>query len=177
MPLLESDKSLLLLIDLQARLMPVIEGNASVITNARRLRDAALMMEVPVIYTEQNPRGLGPTVAEVSSNSARVVRKMTFDAARSPDFPPLTGEHPQVVVAGAEAHICVLQTVVGMIDSGHRVFVVRDAIGSRRAESKEAAIARMERHGAEIVTTEMVVFEWLQTADHPRFREAAALIR
>jgi nicotinamidase-related amidase len=71
----------------------------------------------------------------------------------------------------------VLQTVLGLIDSGRRVFVVQDAIGSRRAENKEAAVRRMERHGAEIVTTEMVVFEWLGSAEHPRFREAVALIK
>jgi nicotinamidase-related amidase len=82
-----------------------------------------------------------------------------------------------VVVAGCEAHVCVLQTVLGLIDSGRRVFVVQDAIGSRRAENKEAAVRRMERHGAEIVTTEMVVFEWLGSAEHPRFREAVALIK
>ena len=70
-----------------------------------------------------------------------------------------------------------LQTALGLIDRGRRVFVVRDAIGSRRAENKEAAIARMARHSVEIVTTEMVVFEWLGTAEHPRFREAAPLIK
>ncbi len=70
-----------------------------------------------------------------------------------------------------------LQTALGLIERGRRVFVVRDAIGSRRAESKEAAIARMARHGVEIVTAEMVVFEWLGTAEHPRFKEAAALIK
>ena len=67
--------------------------------------------------------------------------------------------------------------MLGLIDAGRRVYLVRDAVGSRRAESKEAAIGRMERHGAEIVTTEVVVFEWLGTADHPRFREALALLK
>ena len=102
---------------------------------------------------------------------------MAFDATTAADFPPATFERPQLVVVGCEAHICVLQTVLGLLASGREVFVVRDAIGSRRAESKEAALARMAHHGAEIVTTEMVVFEWLQTAEHPRFRDAAALIR
>jgi len=78
---------------------------------------------------------------------------------------------------GCDAHVCVLQTVLGLLDGGRPVFVVRDAVGSRRVESKETAIRRMERHGAEIVTTEMVVFEWLETAEHPRFREALALVK
>ena len=70
-----------------------------------------------------------------------------------------------------------LQTVLGLLDTGRRVYLVRDAVGSRRAESKETAINRMERHGAEIVTTEMVIFEWLGSAEHPRFNEALALIK
>ena len=82
-----------------------------------------------------------------------------------------------LVVAGCEAHVCVLQTVLGLLAQGRRVFVVRDALGARRAESKETALRRMERHGAETVTTEMVVFEWLATCEHPRFREAVALIK
>ena len=92
-------------------------------------------------------------------------------------FPAAAAGGTSLVVAGCEAHICVLQTALGLIEAGRLVFVVRDAIGSRRPESKETAIRRMERHGVEIVTTEMVVFEWLQTAAHPRFREMAALIK
>ncbi len=175
---LSATESCLILIDLQARLMPAIAGAADVVANARRLRDAATMLEVPLVYTEQNPRGLGATIPEVASNSAPVVRKMTFDASKAPEFPDaLPTGRARFVVLGCEAHICVLQTVLGLIDDGKDVTVVRDAVGSRRIDNRDAAIARMERHGAEIVTTEMVVFEWLQTAEHPRFRDAAALIR
>jgi nicotinamidase-related amidase len=177
MSALDPAASTLLLIDLQARLMPAIDGAAAVIANARRLRDAAGMFEVPLLYTEQNPRRLGPTVPDVASNAAPVIRKMSFDAARAPDFPAAVDGRGQWVVVGAEAHVCVLQTVLSLLADGREVFVVRDAIGSRRAESKEAGIARMARHGAEIVTAEMVVFEWLRTAEHPRFKEAAALIK
>lgn len=83
----------------------------------------------------------------------------------------------RLVVAGCEAHVCILQTVLGLIDSGRRVFVVRDARGARRAENNEAALHRMYRHGAEIVTTEMVLFEWLGTAEHPQFHQAIALVK
>ena len=177
MPVLAASAGTLLLIDLQARLMPAIDGREGVIANARRLRDAAGMLGVPLLYTEQNPKGLGATVPEVASNSAPVVRKMAFDAVHASDFPAPSAERPQWVVAGCEAHVCVLQTVLGLLADGRQVFVVRDAIGSRRAESKDAAIARMAAHGAEIVTAEMVVFEWLATAEHPRFRDASALIK
>ena len=174
---IDRDTSALLVVDFQARLMPAIDGGADAVANAGRLLAAAGLMDVPVTFTEQNPRGLGGTVAELGAGAhGPVVDKMTFDACRAPMVGPLTGR-PDVVVVGCEAHVCVLQTVLGLLDAGQRVYVVRDAVGARRADSKEAALRRMERHGAEIVTTEMVVFEWLQTAEHPRFREALALVK
>jgi nicotinamidase-related amidase len=175
---MSSDGSTLLMIDFQAKLMRAIDDAATAIGNAGRLLGAAQMLGVPVLFTEQNVNGLGATVPELSSRAnGPVAHKMTFDACRAAGFADMLADRPEVIVAGCEAHVCVLQTALGLLDAGRRVYVVRDAIGSRRAESKEAAIRRMERHGADIVTTEMVVFEWLETAEHPRFREAAALIR
>ena len=173
---LDPQTSTLLVIDFQGRLMPAIHEGHAAVANARRLLDAAKLLGVPAVLTEQNPDGLGATVPELASDAA-VVRKMTFDACGADGFWRTLPDRPDVVVAGCEAHVCVLQTVLGLLAEGRRVFVVRDALGSRRPESKEAAIARMERHGAEIVTTEMAVFEWLGTAEHPRFREAVALIK
>lgn len=169
--------STLLLIDFQAKLMRAIDDAADAITNARRLIDAAAILGVPTLFTEQNTRGLGPTVTELAPYPSLIVHKMTFDACGEPSFLPRLTEGHAVVVGGCEAHVCVLQTVLSLVENGRKVFVVRDAIGSRRPESKETAVRRMERHGADIVTTEMVVFEWLQTAENPRFRETAALIK
>lgn len=169
--------SMLVIIDLQTRLMPAIDAAASVVANARRLVAAAALLDVPVLFTEQNPEGLGATVAELAPDPSNVVRKMSFDACRMPEFLFRASVDRAVIIAGCEAHVCVLQTALGLTDRGQRVFVARDAIGSRRAESKETAVTRMARHGVEVVTTEMIVFEWLGSADHPRFREAAALIR
>ena len=167
----------LLFIDIQPRLMRVIEDADPVIANARRLLDAAALFSVPALFTEQNAKALGPTVEDLNPVEGAVVHKLAFDACRANGFMAMLGEKPDVIVSGCEAHVCVLQTVLSLIDAGRRVFVVRDAIGSRRAESKETAIRRMERHGAEIVTAEMVIFEWLGSAGHPRFREASALIK
>ena len=177
MPVLRDATSLLMIIDLQARLMPAIADAADVIANARRLRDAAALLGVPVVFTEQNPNGLGPTIADLPPGDAPVITKMTFDAVRAPGFLGAVPPRADVIVAGCEAHVCVLQTVLGLLAAGRRVFVVRDAIGARRAESKEAALHRMARHGAEIVTTEMAVFEWLGTAEHARFRAAMTLVK
>lgn len=169
--------STLLLVDFQAKLMPAIDDAAATVANARRLIDVAAIVGVSALFTEQNPRGLGPTVAELAPSQAVVAHKMAFSACREPGFLERLPKGDAIVLTGWEAHVCVLQTALGLIEAGRQVFVVRDAIGSRRSESKETAIRRMETCGAQIVTTEMVVFEWLETAAHPRFKEAAALIK
>jgi len=175
---IDREHSLLLLIDFQARLMPVIEEAAAVLANARRLLDAAALLEVPALFTEENAKGLGATVPELEAAPGHAVaQKRSFDACREDGFLDWLPERRDLVVAGCEAHVCVLQTVLGLLADGRRVFLVRDALGARRAESKETAIRRMAGHGAEVVTTEMVVFEWLATCEHPRFREAVALIK
>lgn len=178
MPTMNSETATLVLIDFQAKLMPAIEDSRQAIANARRLLDTAKMLAVPFLLTEQNVKGLGATVPEIATGAnGPVVHKMTFDAGRAAGFADMLGPRPDIVVAGCEAHVCVLQTVLSLLDEKRRVFVVRDAIGARRAESHETAVQRMARHGADIVTTEMVVFEWLGTAEHRHFREASRLIR
>ena len=179
MPTLSAETCSLLVIDFQSRLMPAIDAGEIAVRNAGRLLDAARLLDVPVLATEQNPQGLGATVPSMRERltAEHIIPKMSFDACRAPGFVGRLDSPPRIVVTGCEAHVCVLQTVLGLLHLGRRVYVVRDAIGSRAAESKETAIRRMERHGAEIVTTEMVIFEWLGTADHPRFRDGVALIK
>ncbi len=177
MPLIDPIRSLLLLIDFQARLMPAMHEAETALRNAGRLLDAAGMLGVPSLLTEQNPKGLGPTVDQLPVGDASVVAKQSFGACGEDGFTDRIPADAQIIVAGWEAHVCVLQTVLGLLETGNQVYVVADAAGSRQPESKETAIRRMERHGAEVVTTEMVLFEWLRTAAHPRFREVAALIR
>jgi len=175
---IDRDRMTLLAIDFQQRLMPAIDGAGDVLANAGRLIAAAGKFGVPAIITEQYPRGLGPTVPELAVDGMPKLAKMEFDATRAAGFfEMLPKDRPDIVVCGCEAHVCVLQTVLGLLDGGHNVHVGRDAIGSRRPESKETAIERMRSHGAGIVTTEMALFEWLGTAADPHFREISALIR
>ena len=147
------------------------------VANARRLLNAADLLGVPVLFTEQNAGGLGPTMPELRSEAAGLFHKMTFDACRMPGFLDALPDRRDLVVAGCETHVCVLQTTLGLLAAGRRVCLVRDAVGSRRAESKETAIRRLERDGAEIVTTEMVLFEWLRTAEDPNLRRIIDLVR
>jgi len=177
MPVITRERSALLLVDFQARLMPAIEDAARVVANARRLLDAAPMFGIPVVFTEQNAGGLGPTVPELPTATGTVLPKMTFDATGMPGFTAGLPDRPDLVVAGCETHVCVLQTALGLLRAGRRVAIVRDAVGSRRAESKETALRRMEREGAEVVTTEMVLFEWLVSAEDPHLRQVLKLVR
>ena len=177
MPLIDPARSLLLVIDIQTRLMPAIADGDPVIANTERLIAAAGLLDVPSLFTEQNAGGLGPTVPALAPEPGAAFAKMSFGAAQAPGFLDRLPPDRDLVVAGCEAHICVLQTVLGLLQAGRRACVVADAVGSRRPENRAAGLARMAAHGAEIVTTEMVVFEWLGTARHPRFREAVKLIK
>jgi len=174
---IDPKRSLLFVVDFQSRLMPAIVDGAMAIRNANRLIAMAELADISCIFTEQNAKGLGPTVGDLPVEKGQLVHKQFFDACRENDFLDRIPADAHVVVAGCEAHVCVQQTVLGLLNASRKTYVVRDALGSRRAEDKETAIRRMERHGAEIVTTEIVVFEWLQTAEHRRFRDAVALIK
>ncbi len=177
MPLIDPQDAALLLIDFQSRLMPAIDGGAVAVANARRLMQAARTFSVPILFTEENPEGLGGTLTELEPDTSSVAHKMTFDACLSSDFQERLPQRRDLVVAGCEAHVCVLQTVMGLMRAKRRVFLVRDAVGSRRSESKETAIQRMAQNGAEVVTTEMVLFEWLATAADNRLNDVIALVK
>ena len=144
---------------------------------AVRLAEAATLLDVPVRATEQNPAGLGPTVPPLSGYPQAVLAKTSFSAAGDPGFTALLPAGGDVVVAGVEAHVCVLQTVLDLLAAGRRVVWAADATGSRDPADREVAIDRARRHGAEIVTSEMVLFEWLRDARNPRFREVHKLIK
>ncbi len=170
--------AVLLLIDLQQRLVPAIHDGETVVARAVRLAEAARLLDVPVRATEQYPAGLGPTVAPLAGFPQAVLHKTTFSATADPGFPELLpAQAGEIVIAGCEAHVCVLQTVLGLLGAGRRVLVAADATGSRDPADRAVAIERARQHGAEIVTSEMVLFEWLRDSRHPRFREVQKLLK
>ena len=176
--LLTAEGAVLLLIDLQERLMPVIYDHEVVVARAVRLAEAARLLDVPVGATEQNPAGLGPTVPPLAAYPQAVLAKTTFSAVADPGFSALLPAGvSEIVVAGCEAHVCVLQTVLGLLEPGRRVLLVADAVGSRDPADRAAALERARKHGVEIVTSEMVLFEWLRDARHPKFREVQKLLK
>jgi nicotinamidase-related amidase len=176
--LLTAEGAVLLLIDLQERLMPAICDGEVVVARAVRLAEAARLLAVPVRATEQYPEGLGPTVPPLAAYPQALLTKTAFSAAADPQFPEfLPAGTREIVVAGCEAHVCVLQTVLGLLGRGRRVVLVADAVGSRDPVDRAAALDRARQHGAEIVTSEMVLFEWLRDARHPNFRAVQKLLK
>lgn len=178
--LIRADESALVVIDMQDRLVPAMQAPARTIRNTRTLLAGANEMSVPVLMTEQYPQGLGHTVPELTPPpGAQVLPKMHFscmeDAGFAAAFRALGRR--QAVLAGMEAHICVVQTAASMLEEGIEVFVVSDATASRTLDSEEACIRRLLAIGAGIVTTEMVVFEWLGRAGTPAFKAMLAHIK
>ncbi|QHE85802.1 isochorismatase family protein [Hydrogenophaga sp. BPS33] len=199
--LLDATDSQLVLVDYQALLMPVIFEAPLVLANALRLARTAQLLRVPTFGTEQNPEKLGSNAAELRGLCQKTLSKMAFSAASEGLVewlrPPVKQggnarslpkhlqkaaaesvvERQTVVVAGCEAHVCLLQTALELIEQEFDVWVVTDACSSRTERNRDAAFDRLAGAGAELVTTEMVAFEWLRTADHPAFRDVQALIK
>jgi len=202
--LLELESSQLVLVDYQLRLMPALHEYEAVLHNATRLTAIAAALAVPVFYTEQNPSKLGDTMPglldALKLAHARPLAKMQFSAVEEglgdmlrPPPKPVQGnarslpkhlqkssageERDTIVLAGCEAHICLLQTALDLLEDEFDVWVVTDACSSRTERNRDAAFDRLAGAGVELVTTEMVAFEWLRSAEHPVFKQVQGLIK
>lgn len=196
--LLNQESSQLVLVDYQAKLMPAIADADQVLKNAGVLAQMAKKMRIPVFATEHMPEKIGAFDSKLASQCKATLRKSHFSAC--PDGliellteKPVSGnarslpkhlqknqqeeQRQSIVIAGVEAHICLLQTALDLLDNEFEVWVVTDACGSRTEKSRDAAFDRLAGNGAELVTTEMVVFEWLENAEHEHFKFALDLIK
>jgi nicotinamidase-related amidase len=175
-PLIHADRSALLVIDMQERLLPHIHDWQRVYGHVDWLVQVAQRIGVPVAATEQYPKGIGPTFAPLAARlpAGSVGAKMHFSCVAGGCLPGLLGiERPQLVVCGIESHVCVLQTVLELAASGKQVFVVEEAVGSRDPQHKALALERMRQAGIAIVCCEMVAFEWLAQAGTDVFRDVS----
>jgi len=179
--LISADSSVLVVIDVQERLAPAMEGLPEFLRNTEILMRAAARLDVPMIVTEQYPKGLGRTVEALAALAPpeAVVEKISFSATGSDGFDRRFSEigRDEPVICGIEAHVCVLQTALELQSRGLKTRLVRDAATSRRPDSAAAAYDRAAGNGVELVTTEMVVFEWMRRAGTPAFRDLSALIK
>ncbi len=179
--LMERARALLLVVDVQERLVPAMTEAAAMLANSALLLRGAGRLGVPVLASEQYPQGLGPTVPELVELLPENARLAKTDFACAAD-PGIAGRlaasgRDQIVICGIESHVCVLQTALGLKAAGYLPFVAADATASRRAESKAVALDRLRANGVEVVTAEMVLFEWLGRAATDEFRELSRLIR
>ncbi len=175
---LDPARSLLLVVDVQTRLHPAIHDGAAALARAARLVAIARLLSIPAWGTEHCPDALGPLHPALRDDLDRVFAKTRFDACGAPGLiEALPPDRPEVILCGYEAHVCVLQTALGLIGRGHRVLLARDAAGSRDPADRDAGFARLAAAGVEFITTEMAAFEWLGDATHPRFREVLRLIK
>lgn len=174
---IKSTEALLLIIDVQEKLVNMLEDN-EVKNNAIKIAKACGILEIPTVITEQYPKGLGSTIAEIKEAlpNAEYIEKTTFSALKDEKVNKFLSQK-QVIIFGIESHICVLQTAMDLLSQGYEVFVVQNACGSRDEKNKQAALRRLIHAGAQIVTTEMVLFELLERSKHPNFKEVQALIK
>lgn len=184
--LAEPSAGALVLVDYQQRLLPAIAGGARVLAHAVRLAEIAQLLGLPVLGTEQNPGRLGPNDPSLRERCRLTLPKLHFDACADglvaalraqPEFAASARPLREVVIAGCEAHVCLLQTTLGLLRAGLAVRVVAPACGSRAAADHALAMQRLAQAGAVIASVEMVAFEWLRSCEHPRFRAVLALLK
>ena len=172
--LIDAHRSRLLVIDLQERLLPSIHDHERVVSSVVWMVRVAQKVGVPVAAVEQYAKGLGETAKAVRDllPGDAIAAKTRFSCVAAECLGALPGaDRAQVVLIGIETHVCLLQTALELIEEGREVFVVADAVGSRREQDRDLALARMRQEGVRIVSREMVAFEWLGEAATPLFRE------
>lgn len=178
--MLERDTAVVVIVDIQEKLARVIHERDALVAAADKLIQGAAALGVPVVYTEQNPNGLGPTVPELAAHlDGEPITKLAFSCCGEPAFTEAlaAGGRRQVLLAGIETHVCVYQTVADLLAAGHEVHVVADAVGSRTAANRAIGLARMKDAGAQVTSVEMALFELLKVAEGPAFKAILKIVK
>lgn len=176
---LHTDRSAILVIDLQEKLVPVIRSGGAVVQQTHRLLEAAEILGVPAAATVQYPKGLGPLVPSLAEVFPDPEEKLDFSSAvcRRELETWVESGRDQIIVVGIETHVCVQQTVLDLIAEGLRPFLPVEALAARGGEDHEVALDRMQFAGATLTTIESVMFEWLGTADRSEFKAISGLVK
>ena len=174
---IHSENSILILIDLQGRLMPAIDQGEAVLKQCIRTAQIAQLLKIPIVGTEQSPSSLGSNLDSVKSFCSKTIEKEHFNACADGLTAAIPDNRQQCILMGCETHVCLMQTALKLIDEGYDVSVVVDGVGSRRALDKQIALERLNIAGARLITAEMLGFEWLKTAQNPAFKEVLALLK
>jgi nicotinamidase-related amidase len=177
--LLSAATSRLLIVDMQEKFLPTIPQPEGLIANCVKLIRGAAILGVPVSATEQYPKGLGPTIPELLPLLPERPAKLRFSCAECLDWAEHGGRSDgrhQIVLAGIEAHVCVLQTSLDLLAAGFDVFVAADAVRSRSDVDRDIALRRLSDSGARLITAEMALFEWCEAAGTDQFKQISKLI-
>lgn len=176
--LINPDEAVLVVVDVQQKLLPHIFNHDVVELNVGRLVDGAAAFGIPVIATEQYPKGLGATVDSLCDRIPSRIEKITFSCLNCEAFRTrlVAEERRKILICGIESHICVLQTALDLLSDGYVVFAVVDAVGSRKESDHETAIRRLESSGVISTTTEMTLFEWCEKAGTETFKTIQKLV-
>ena len=175
------ENAVLVIVDVQEKLTNVMYGKEKLRLEIDKLIKGIVVLEVPIILTEQNPKGLGLTIPDVKSLLPDIdpIHKMSFSCLGEREFPRRLKDlgRKQVILTGIETHVCVYQTAMDLIVSGYYVQVVADCVSSRTPENKEIALDKMKRSGIDVTSTEIILFELLKTAHNTKFKEIVSIIK
>ena len=174
---IDSATSTLIFIDLQERLLPAIDQSSEVLAQCIRIARIAKILKVPTIATEQSPQSLGGNTAGIKLFCEQTIAKTHFNACLDGLIEELPQGRQQLILAGCETHVCLMQTALHLIDQHYELAILVDAVGSRKSLDKEMALKRLSTAGAELLTVEMLAFEWLKSAKHPSFKEVLQIIK
>lgn len=177
---LSLQNAVLLVVDVQERLLPAIDGQQQVVANVGKMIEAARLLGLPMLVTEQYPAGLGRTCAPIRAALGEVpaIEKVRFSACVEPVLQRLKAlKCSAVIVVGIEAHVCVQQTVLDLLREKYLPFVCADAVSSRRALDRDVALQRMRQAGAIVTTTESAIFELLVEAGTERFKQMLRIVK
>lgn len=169
----------LVVVDIQEKLMPLIHGSKRVLLQSGLLIDAAKILGVPTLVTEQYPKGLGPTVPELAEKLPTAIDKLVFSCCGESRFVEALGRTgvEQVLLCGIEAHVCIQQTALELLANGYRVLVAADAVGSRTAMDRHWGLSRLMQSGVTVTTAESAVFEWTRQSGTPEFKQVSDRIK
>ncbi|HEY7751048.1 MAG TPA: hydrolase [Ignavibacteriaceae bacterium] len=177
--LLRKEKTSLLIIDIQKRILPVILNHQTVVENTLKLIKGFKILSLPVYYTEQYPKGLGNTVEEIQNelNGNKLFEKMSFSCSGADNLFEKLKSTNQIVITGIETHVCVQQTVLDLLENNFQVNIAADAVSSRKETDHRIALERMKSNGAEITTTESILFELLEVSGTDSFKQVSKLVK
>lgn len=176
--MLDTNNSILVIIDIQEKLVKAASNGEKTIINTSKISQAAQILSIPVIITEQYPKGLGATVESITGSDAFIMEKSSFSAFKEPEFEQKINSlnRKQVILCGIETHICVLQTAIDLCKNGYEVYVLKDCVSSRSEEEQNSGLELLKQYGIKVITVEIALFQWLKSSKHPQFKDIQKLI-